>query len=46
MNETGMTWTVDHLAIAAETLEAGVAWAEERLCVDLDQGGQHPDMGT
>lgn len=38
--------TFDHLAISAETLEAGVAWAEERLGVALTGGGQHPHMAT
>lgn len=37
---------LDHLAIAAETLEEGVAWAEERLGVTFLPGGQHPRYGT
>lgn len=37
---------LDHLAIAAETLEGGVAWAEERLGVTLGAGGKHARYGT
>ena len=36
----------DHLVIAAERLEAGVAWAEERLGVALEAGGHHARYGT
>ena len=36
----------DHLVIAAESLDAGVAWAEERLGVSLEVGGQHLRYGT
>jgi hypothetical protein len=38
--------TFDHLAIAAQALEEGVAWVESALCVPLEPGGQHPAMGT
>ncbi|MGC9418708.1 MAG: VOC family protein [Rhodovulum sp.] len=38
--------TLDHLAIAAETLEAGVAAVEDRLEVRLSPGGRHAAMGT
>lgn len=38
--------TLDHLALAAETLEAGVAHAEAALGVRLAPGGAHPLMGT
>lgn len=37
---------LDHIAIASETLEEGVAWAEERLGVPLVAGGQHERFGT
>lgn len=37
---------LDHLAIAAETLDAGVAWAEARLGCTLAGGGTHAAMGT
>ncbi|HCP81952.1 MAG TPA: VOC family protein [Octadecabacter sp.] len=37
---------LDHLAIAAETLEEGVAWAQERLGVAFLAGGKHPRFGT
>lgn len=37
---------LDHLAVAAVTLEEGVAAVEERLGVALAPGGQHAAMGT
>ena len=39
-------YVFDHLVIAAESLEAGVAWAEERLGVSFEVGGQHLRYGT
>lgn len=36
----------DHLAITAETLDAGVAAVEDALGVELAPGGQHPHMAT
>jgi hypothetical protein len=36
----------DHIAVSAETLEAGVAHVEEILGVSLEAGGKHPHMGT
>ncbi|MFN3209948.1 MAG: VOC family protein [Roseovarius sp.] len=37
---------LDHFAVAAETLEAGRAYAEESLGVALRPGGQHAHYGT
>lgn len=37
---------LDHLAIAAETLEAGRAAVEQALGVTLQPGGQHTHFGT
>ena len=37
---------LDHLAVAAETLEEGVAAVEAVLGVPLAPGGEHPLMGT
>jgi len=37
---------LDHIAVAAETLEEGRAWVEERLGVALQPGGQHAHFGT
>ena len=37
---------LDHIVIAAATLDAGVAWAEDRLGVKPMPGGQHGAMGT
>lgn len=41
-----MTLAFDHLAVAAETLEDGVQWAEATLGITPDAGGAHPLMGT
>jgi hypothetical protein len=37
---------VDHLVVAAETLDAGVEWCEAVLGVTPRAGGEHPLMGT
>lgn len=37
---------VDHLVIAAATLQQGVAWCEATLGVPPGPGGKHPLMGT
>ena len=37
---------LDHLVIAAHTLEEGAAWLEARLGVPLQPGGEHPAFGT
>lgn len=37
---------LDHLAIAAQTLGEGVAWAEDRLGVTFGAGGKHARYGT
>ncbi len=37
---------LDHLAIAAETLDEGIAWAQARLGVTFGAGGTHPRYGT
>ena len=37
---------LDHLAVAAETLEAGRAAVEDALGVTLQAGGRHPLFGT
>ncbi|MDA7417037.1 VOC family protein [Xenophilus arseniciresistens] len=41
-----MAATLDHLVIAAHTLEAGVRWCEATLGLTPDAGGSHPQMGT
>ena len=41
-----MLCELDHFAVAAERLEDGVAWVEDRLGISLAPGGQHPAMGT
>lgn len=41
-----MTLALDHIAVSAETLEAGAAWVEMALGVPLAGGGKHPHMGT
>ncbi|MBN8630116.1 MAG: VOC family protein [Rhodobacterales bacterium] len=37
---------LDHIAISAETLEAGADWVEKALGVPLAGGGKHPLMST
>ena len=37
---------LDHIVIAAPTLEAGVQWCEKTLGVSPGPGGEHPHMGT
>ena len=41
-----MTAQIDHLVIAASTLEEGVAWCESTLGITPGPGGEHPLMGT
>ena len=41
-----MTAQVDHLVIAASTLQDGVAWCERTLGISPGPGGEHPLMGT
>ena len=37
---------LDHLVVAARTLEEGAAWLEGRLDAALQPGGEHPAFGT
>ena len=37
---------LDHIVLAAETLEEGVDYVQDRLGVSLDAGGQHDLFGT
>ncbi len=37
---------LDHLTIAAHTLDQGVAYVRDRLGIALPYGGEHPRMGT
>ncbi len=37
---------LDHLAVAAESLDGGVAMVETALGVPMAKGGAHPHMGT
>lgn len=41
-----MTAHLDHLVIAARTLEEGRAWLEGRLGVTMQAGGEHAAFGT
>jgi hypothetical protein len=41
-----MTACVDHLVIAARTLDEGIAWCEATLGITPGPGGKHPLMGT
>ena len=37
---------LDHIAIAAQSLEQGVAWLETVFGIQIPYGGEHPQMGT
>lgn len=39
-------WVLDHIAVAAENLDAGTRYVEEALGVSLVAGGKHAAMGT
>ena len=39
-------WAVDHLVVAAATLEDGVRWCERVLGITPGPGGRHATMGT
>jgi hypothetical protein len=41
-----ITAALDHLVVAARTLDEGVRWCEAMLDVTPGPGGQHPLMGT
>lgn len=41
-----ITSCLDHLVIAAVSLEQGVAYLQEKLGVKMQPGGQHPRQGT
>lgn len=43
---TRTAWDVDHLVVAAATLELGAAWCEATLGVAPEPGGRHALMGT
>lgn len=46
MNRDKIITKLDHLVIAAHSLEQGVAYVEEKLGVTIPYGGIHPQMGT
>jgi hypothetical protein len=41
-----MAGSLDHLVIAARTLDEGAAYVRARLGVEMQPGGRHPTMGT
>ena len=41
-----MTLHIDHLVIAAHSLEQGAQWCEAMLGVTPEAGGEHPQFGT
>lgn len=41
-----MALSVDHVVVAADTLEAGARWCRDVLGVEPGPGGKHPLMGT
>ena len=46
MNRGGAATAVDHLVVAAATLEQGVAWCESTLGITPGPGGKHGLMST
>lgn len=47
MNQsTNATSAIDHLVVAAVSLEEGVAWCDRTLGITPGPGGEHPLMGT
>jgi Glyoxalase-like domain len=41
-----MSFEIDHIVMAARTLEEGVAFVEEMLKIKAAPGGKHPSVGT
>ncbi len=41
-----LTTRLDHLVVAAHTLDQGVAYIKDQLGVTIPYGGEHPKMGT
>ena len=41
-----MKTTIDHLVVAAGTLEQGVQWCHDTLGVQPELGGEHARYGT
>jgi Glyoxalase-like domain len=41
-----MTLLLDHVTLGASSLEAGAAWLQRELGIDMPPGGKHPDMST
>jgi Glyoxalase-like domain len=45
-HSNALTAKVDHLVVAATSLEEGAAWCERTLGITPGPGGEHPLMGT
>ena len=41
-----MKTQIDHLVVAAHTLEQGVQWCEATLGITPEAGGEHSQFGT
>jgi len=41
-----MSTKLDHIVVAAASLDQGVAYIQEKLGIDIPKGGEHPHMGT
>lgn len=41
-----MKAALDHIVFAAQSLEEGTAWLEDRIGVPFSEGGEHAKMGT
>lgn len=46
MSDRSPLFAVDHVVVAASSLEAGAAWCEAALGVAPEPGGRHPSMAT
>lgn len=45
-NRPALSSRLDHLVVAANSLQEGVAWCEQALGITPGRGGEHPLMGT
>jgi Glyoxalase-like domain len=41
-----MNLLLDHVTLGASSLDAGAAWLQRELGIDMPPGGKHPDMST
>ena len=46
LRELNMPTNIDHIVVAAQTLEQGISYIEQQFAVTVPFGGVHPLMGT